>query len=203
MHYDWTAIPDADVPTAADPLFQHLLDTYASETNKTAAMWRAVPDALLDYRPHEKCNPVRTILVHQLLSERRFFAQFVGTQEPPVEHLLPAGERPPVSAYLDKYVWLAKLRLPQFAAAPAAWWVEEMPFFGGLRRQRVWTFWRRVLHTCHHRTQVQAWLRLGGAAFVPAVYGPSTDATWAEADPTYSLAAADRGAGQADNPSRK
>jgi uncharacterized damage-inducible protein DinB len=194
MRYDWAAIPGADVPAAADPLFQHVLDTYASETNKTASMWRAVPDDLLDVRPHDKCNPIRTILVHQLLSERRFFAQFVGTQEPPADQLLPAGEMPPVAAYIDKYVWLARLRLPQFAAASAGWWAGEMPFFGGLRRQRIWTFWRRVLHTCHHRTQVQAWLRRGGAAFVPAIYGPSADVTWSEAHPTYSVAAADRGA---------
>ena len=100
----------------------------------------------------------------------------------------------PVAAYLDKYVWLARLRLPQLAAATAAWWTEEVPFFGGLRRQRIWTFWRRVLHTCHHRTQVQAWLRQGGADLVPAIYGPSGDVKWDEADPTYSLAAADRGA---------
>ena len=37
-----------------------------------------------------------------------------------------------------------------------------MPFFGGLKRQRIWTFWRRVLHTCHHRTQVQTWALLAG-----------------------------------------
>ena len=69
-----------------------------------------------------------------------------------------------------------------------------MPFFGGLRRQRIWTFWRRVLHTCHHRTQVQTWLRLAGHEPVPAIYGPSGDVKWAEADPTYSVEAAKRGA---------
>src|SRR5205823_13407121 len=173
MHYDFIAIPDADVPQAVDPAFQHVVQTYASEANKTVGVWRAVPDDLLDFKPHEKTNPIRTILVHQLLSERRFFAQFVGTQEPPVEQLLPAGEKPVVPAYIDKYVWLAKLRLPQLAAATAEWWLGEMPFFGGLRRQRIWTFWRRVLHTCHHRTQVQACLRLGGAEFVPASCAPS------------------------------
>jgi uncharacterized damage-inducible protein DinB len=193
VHYDFVAIPDAEVPRAADPVFQHVLATYASETNKTAGLWRAVPDDLLDYRPHDKTNTVRTIFVHQLLSERRFFAQFVGTEEPPVEDLLPPGDRPAVADYLDRYVRLAKRRLPQLAAATAAWWLEERPFFGGLRRQRIWTFWRRVLHTCHHRTQVQTWLRLAGR-HVPAIYGPSGDVTWDEADPTYSTAAADRGA---------
>lgn len=94
MQYNWIAIDDADVPSATVPLLQHLVNTYVSETNKTASMWKAIPDSLLDYRPHEKCNPIRTILVHQLLSERRFFAQFVGLQEPPVDQLLPPGAPP-------------------------------------------------------------------------------------------------------------
>jgi len=193
MHYDWVAIPDAEVPAAADPLFRHVIETYASETNKTAAMWRAIPDTLLDFRPHEKCNTIRTILVHQLLSERRFFGQFAGLDEPPVEELLPSGERPVVQAYIDRYVWLAKRRLPQFAAGTTSWWLEPRDFFGGLKRERIWVFWRRVLHTCHHRTQVQTWLRLAGHEPVPAIYGPSGDVKWDEADPTYSLEAAKRG----------
>jgi uncharacterized damage-inducible protein DinB len=195
MHYEYLAIPDEDVPIAADATFQHVVTTYASETNKTVSMWRAIPEGLLDYRPHEKTNTIRAILAHQILSERRFFAQFVGTEEPPVEGLLPPGESPPVSAYIERYLAPAKARLPQLAAAASAWWMDEMPFFGGLRRQRIWTFWRRVLHTCHHRTQVQTWLRLAGAPLVPPIYGPSGDVTWDEADPTHSVEAAGRGIG--------
>jgi uncharacterized damage-inducible protein DinB len=191
MIYAFIAIPDAEVPEAAEPAFEHLLVTYASETNKTVSVWRAVPENLLDFKPHEKTNSIRTILVHQILSERRFFAQFVGTEEPAVEALLPAGDAPRVQEYIDKYLWLAKLRLPQLAQATAAWWLEEVPFFDGLRRQRIWVFWRRALHTCHHRTQVQTWLRLAGQ-HVPAIYGPSGDESWSEADPTYSADAARR-----------
>ena len=44
MHYDFIAIADCDVPAAADPSFAHAVVTYASETNKTASVWRAVPD---------------------------------------------------------------------------------------------------------------------------------------------------------------
>jgi hypothetical protein len=65
-----------------------------------------VPDDLLDFKPHQKTNPIRTILAHQLLSERRFFAQFVGTEGPPVEGLLPPGEKPAVRASIEKQVWL-------------------------------------------------------------------------------------------------
>ena len=94
MKYEYVAIPDREVPQAADPLFQHVVATYASETNKTISMWRVVPDNVLDFKPQEKTNTIRTIMVHQILSERRFFAQFVGTEEPPVEELLPEGEKP-------------------------------------------------------------------------------------------------------------
>jgi uncharacterized damage-inducible protein DinB len=193
MFYEWTAIPDLEIPTANDPSFAHLVITYASETNKIASMWKAVPEELLDFKPHEKCNTIRTIFIHQILSERRFFAQFVGTVEPPVDQLLPPGEKPSVGEYLDRFVSLAKARLPQLAQATQEWWLTEMPFFGGLHRQRIWTFWRRVLHSCHHRTQIQTWLRLAGAPLVPAIYGPSGDVTWDEADPTYSIQAANRG----------
>lgn len=191
MRYEFIAIPDEDVPTSADPTFRHVVSTYAGETNKTATMWRAVPDDLLDYRPHEKTNTIRSIFAHQILSERRFFAQFVGTEEPPPGELLPPGETSLVREYLDRYVTLAKARLPQLAGRATAWWLEERPFFGGLHRQRIWVFWRRVLHTCHHRTQVQTWLRLAGRS-VPAIYGPSGDVRWSEDDPTYSVEAAGR-----------
>jgi hypothetical protein len=81
--------------------------------------------------------------------------------------LLPPGEKPAAQAYLKKYVWLAKRRLPQFARGTTAWWLEERAFFGGLR--------------------------LAGHGPVPAIYGPSGDVTWDQADPTYSLEAAKRG----------
>jgi hypothetical protein len=120
MHYDFTAIPDADVPQAVEPVFRHALATYASEANKTVGVWRAVPDTLLDFKPHGKVNTVRTIFTHQLLSERRFFAEFAGLDEPTVGEPLPPGETPGTRDYVEKYVWLARRRLPQFAAGATA-----------------------------------------------------------------------------------
>jgi hypothetical protein len=38
MHYDCIAILDADVPQAVEAIFQHVLTTYASETNKTVSV---------------------------------------------------------------------------------------------------------------------------------------------------------------------
>ncbi len=72
-------------------------------------------------------------------------------------------------------------------------WLENRPFFGGLQRERIRVAWRRVLPTCHLRTQVQTWLRLAVHESVPAIQGPSGDVKWDEADPTSSLEAARRG----------
>jgi len=107
MNYDFIGVPDQDVPPAQDPLFQHLVATYPSETYKTASMWRVIPDDLLEFKPHAKFNTIRAILVH-------------------------------------------------------------------------------------HRTQIQTRQRLAGQ-HVPAIYGPSGDVKWDEADPTYPLEAAKRG----------
>ena len=79
LSYAHTAIPDAAIPVAAEPLLQHALDTYASETNKVASVWREFRDDDLAYRPHPRASSVGDIFKHQLLSERRFFGEFSGS----------------------------------------------------------------------------------------------------------------------------
>jgi len=189
MEYDRHFLP-ADLPRARVPLLQHLVDTYASETNKTAGVWSELTDAQLDFRPHTRSSSVRQILVHQLLSERRFFAEFIGLPEPAVDALLPPGEAPGVRAYVERLVALAQPRLSQLAAGDETFWRTEVPFFD-VRRERIWVFWRRVLHTAHHRAQVGIALRLLEDR-VPPTYGPTADVSWAGADPTTTLDAARR-----------
>ena len=188
MRYDYIAIPQADVPHAVDPQFQHLLDTYASETDKVISVWRCFSEQDLGFRPHEKSSSVLEILKHQLLSERRFFGEFVGTPELPAAEVLPASQS--LAAFIERMEQLARPRLAFFAGQSASWWLQDVPFFG-LTRQRIWVFWRRVLHTCHHRTQLTVYLRLLNKP-VPSVYGPTSDQTWDGADPTTSVQAAGR-----------
>jgi uncharacterized damage-inducible protein DinB len=189
MEYDHHFLP-ADHPRARVPLLQHLVDTYASETSKTAGVWSEVTDAQLDFRPHSRSSSVRQILVHQLLSERRFFAEFIGLAEPAVEAVLPPGQAPDLHAYIERLVALAQPRLAQLAAGDEEFWRTEVPFFD-VRRERIWVFWRRVLHTAHHRAQVGIALRLLEDR-VPPTYGPTADVSWAGADPTTTLDAARR-----------
>jgi uncharacterized damage-inducible protein DinB len=188
MQYAFTAIPESVTPRARNPLFQHLLDTYASESNKVISTWREFIDADLSFRPHPRSATVVEILKHQLLSERRFFGQFLGTPEPPADEVLPATLD--LAGAQSRFIELALKRLEFFAIQPEAWWHEVVPFFE-VRRERIWIFWRRVLHTAHHRTQLTVYLRLLDRP-VPSTYGPTADVTWDAADPTNSIEAAGR-----------
>jgi len=188
MKYSFTAIPDSEIPRAVSPAFQHLLDTYASETNKVISVWRAFSTEDLDFRPHPRSSTVREIMRHQLLSERRFFGEFLGAPEPKTAHILPLNEAP--EAFLERFLELVLPRFAFLAAQNEEWWLARVSFFDVVR-ERIWIFWFRVLHTAHHRTQLTVYLRLLNKP-VPATYGPTADVTWSGADPTNTVDAAGR-----------
>ena len=188
MTYAYSAIPEASIPRASSAVFQHLLDTYAGETNKVVSTWLEFSAADFSFRPHPRSAAVEDIFKHQLLSERRFFGEFLGLPERPAAAVLPAGQTP--EEYARRLGELALPRLGLLAGRDEVWWLEVVPFFD-VRRERVWIFWRRLLHTAHHRTQLTVYLRLLGKS-VPSVYGPTADVTWEGADPTRSVEAAGR-----------
>src|SRR5213075_3031513 len=91
VNYDRYAIADSEIPQASARLFQHLLRTYASEANKLNSVWLEFPPDDLSFKPHARSSSVREIIEHELLSERRFFAEFLGLPEPPAAEILPEG----------------------------------------------------------------------------------------------------------------
>jgi uncharacterized damage-inducible protein DinB len=188
MSYSFVAIPDDAIPKAVEPVFQHALATYASETNKVATVWRQFTDDDLHFRPHPRSSSVGDIVKHQLLSERRFFGEFIGTPEPAPAEVLPQAAG--VAASVDRLVQLARARLAHLAPQRTDWWLARVPFFD-VERERIWVFWRRVLHTAHHRTQLTVYLRMMDRR-VPPTYGPTADVKWEGADPTNSVSAAGR-----------
>jgi uncharacterized damage-inducible protein DinB len=172
MQYEYTAIPETAVPRAAHAVFQHLLDTYASETSKVVSVWRCFGAEDMNFKPAERSASVLDIMKHQLLSERRFFAEFIGLPgESEAAAVLPAELTP--SAFWRRDEELAKPRLERMAGRDEAWWLETVPFFD-VRRQRIWVFWRRVLHTAHHRTQLSVYLRCWGKKFPRTTVLPLT-----------------------------
>jgi uncharacterized damage-inducible protein DinB len=188
MLYRFVAIEQHEIPPMKVHSLQYALDTYASETNKVVSTWREFADSDLDFRPHSKSSTVGEILKHQLLSERRFFGEFLGTPEPAADQILPTSVT--IESYCQRVAALAKGRLPFLAEQDESWWYDVVPFFD-VQRERIWIFWRRILHTAHHRTQLTVYLRMLDKV-VPSTYGPTSDVTWAGADPTTSVKSAER-----------
>jgi uncharacterized damage-inducible protein DinB len=188
MNYPDSAIPESAIPRASDPIFQHMVDTYASETNKVVSVWRFFSDADLAFKPDPKSSTVFDIMKHELLSQRRFFGEFLGAPEPPGAEVMPAEAT--VTAICKRFTELATARLPFIAQQAREDWLRVVPFFD-VERERIWIFWRRLLHTAHHRTQLAIYCRALGKP-VPSIYGPTADVTWSGADPTRSVAAAER-----------
>jgi uncharacterized damage-inducible protein DinB len=186
--YPFRVIEPAEIPRAGDAADQHLLDVYASEINKTASVWHAFDAATLGFRPHPKSSTVADIFKHELLSGRRFFGEFLGLPEPDAASVVP--DPITVEASVARLADLARARLPHLARGSRAWWEEPVKFFD-VERARVWVFWRRVLHSAHHRTQLTVYLRLLERP-VPPIYGPTADVSWTGADPTRTVDAARR-----------
>jgi uncharacterized damage-inducible protein DinB len=188
MDYPVTAIRDVEIPVAREETWQHVLDTYASETNKLVSVWTAFAGVDLAWKPHDRSSSIADVLRHQLLSERRFFAEFLGAPEPAPGEVLPPEIT--IEACTQRVIELARPRMAYLAGQTLAWWLSHTAFFD-VERERIWIFWRRVLHTAHHRTQLTVYLRLLDRP-VPATYGPTADVTWEGADPTNTIAAAGR-----------
>jgi len=188
MNYDEIGIGDSEIPRARERVFQHILKTYASEANKLNSVWLQFTPDDLAFRPHARSSTVREIIEHELLSERRFFGEFLGLPEPRAEEVLPETRTP--ASYAARMLELSRARLTSMANQNQEWWLTVVPFFD-VERERIWIFWRRVLHTTHHRPQLTVYLRLLERP-VPSTYGPTADVTWKGADPTRSVEAAGR-----------
>ena len=188
MRYEDTAIKDDDVPVASSRIFQHLVKTYASEVNKLNSVWHEFTEDNLAFKPHPRSSSVKEIIEHELLSERRFFGEFLGLPEVPANEVLPQERTP--RAYAARMVELSRPRLQFLATQTEDWWLAVVPFFD-VERERIWILWRRVLHTAHHRAQLGVYLRMLDKT-VPSIYGPTADVRWEGADPTSTVAAASR-----------
>jgi len=186
--YASAVIAETDIPRAADTSVQHAVATYASEVTKLASVWRGFDDRVLDYRPHPKSMTIAEVFRHELLSARRFFAEFLGLPEPEPADVVPAPVS--VEACVKQVAARGRARLLLLAEKRRPWWDEDVRFFD-VERSREWVFWRRVLHTAHHRTQLSVYLRLLDRP-VPAIYGPTADVTWTGADPTRTIESAGR-----------
>src|SRR4051812_3098201 len=120
MKYNRIAVEEYEIPQAAASVFQHLIRTYASEINKLNSVWQAFDQQDLSFKPHARSSTVGEIIEHELLSERRFFAEFLGLTEVPAEAVLPSQSTP--ERYAARMVELSRERLNSLARQNEEWW---------------------------------------------------------------------------------
>jgi uncharacterized damage-inducible protein DinB len=152
--------------------YDFLVDTYATEIEKTLSVWSMFDDALLRARPRAGDRRGRNLLehmVHQCASENGWFESMfsIKTEAPPQ----PAEDTR--IAFLRTYAACAQQRLAALRSKDDAWWQQQVAFFE-VQRQRAWIMVRRIAHTAHHRGQQTLLLRAQGIALY-STFGPSAD----------------------------
>src|SRR5689334_10545253 len=110
MKYEDTAIKDDEVPVASSRVFQHIVKTYASEVNKLNSVWHQFAEDDLAFKPHPRSSSVKDVIEHELLSERRFFGEFLGLPEVPANEVLPQERTPQAFAARMGIFWRRVLR---------------------------------------------------------------------------------------------
>jgi uncharacterized damage-inducible protein DinB len=152
--------------------YAFLVETYATERVKVVSVWSEFRDGDLAVRPREDDPRGRSVheqMVHQCMSEDLWFRNMLGidVDAPP----LPKQETR--LEFMKQYTEDSGKRLVALQEKEAAWWEENVMFFG-VRRSRAWVMTRRMTHTSHHRGQLMAMLRMLGRD-VHSNYGPTAD----------------------------
>jgi uncharacterized damage-inducible protein DinB len=153
---------------------EFFIKQFKAERPKFVAVLRALPDAKLDYKPHDRNSAARDI------------AWFLVLELQTLVDTLTKGEhrwnQPPApktaAAIADEYEKTADAFEKALASADDARWEQEGKLYFGeklmMSRPRGEILWDFLLDAIHHRGQLTAYLRpMGGK--VPPVYGPSAD----------------------------
>ena len=106
--------------------FNTCVKTYASEVNKLNSVWNEFTEDDLSFKPHPRSSTVGEIMEHELLSERRFFGEFLGLPEVPANEVLPSNRTP--QAFAARMVELSRERLQFMAQQDEEWWLDSCSF---------------------------------------------------------------------------
>jgi len=149
--------------------YEFLIETYRTERLKILNLWSQVPDERMHDRIEARARSPREHMVHQCLSEDAWMRDMFGIA---VAHaVLPADEGR--LWFIERYALCSGDRLVQMETKDDEWFEQQASFFD-VDRSRAWILTRRLLHSAHHRAQLQTCLRAWGLALY-STYGPSAD----------------------------
>jgi uncharacterized damage-inducible protein DinB len=156
---------------------EFFVDTLKDELPRFERVLRAIPDAGLDFRPHERSRTTRELI------------GLIGDESQMIAPILLEGKLDMATAPAGTYTAAADVaaavgtgfKSGLDAAAgldDAAWNGTAQLVFGdkvAWETTRGKMAWGLLLDLIHHRGQLSVYLRPMGAK-VPAIYGPSADA---------------------------
>ena len=149
--------------------YDFLIETYRTERLKTLTLWSQVPDERMNDRLEARARSPREHMVHQCMSEDAWMRTMFGIAV--AQSVLPAEEGR--LWFIERYARCSDDRLAQLEARDDDWFEQPASFFDA-SRSRAWILTRRLLHSTHHRAQLQTCLRSWGVALY-STYGPSAD----------------------------
>jgi uncharacterized damage-inducible protein DinB len=159
-------------PEQARFLLDFTLPTLIRETETTAKVIGATPNAHLDYRPSEKCMPAGELLWHLASADVMFLegilnGSFGKMPERPADVTSPEQ----ISAWYSRSMAGAIEKISAYTPEEAA---RILDFYGIMQAPAAGIISFAVGHGVHHRGQLSSYIRpMGGK--VPSIYGPSAD----------------------------
>lgn len=149
--------------------YDFLVDTYRTERLKTLGVWAQVPETRMRTRPEARARTPLEQMVHQCLSEDGWMRTMLGL-DAGIDPLPPHETR---DAFIAHFGTCSATRLALLGRQGESWFDEEVAFFE-VRRSRAWVLTRRLLHSAHHRGQLNAAIRSWGQPLY-STYGPTAD----------------------------
>lgn len=158
---------------------EQFLQTWRQEHATTAKVIGAIPEAKLDFKPHQKSMSTRELAWH-LVELERFFVEgcLAGKIEP--------GQFPPAPSTLKEILATFDRRhrelVEKVKKADDRQLAKPLQIPVGPKQRgeapAMSILWMGVvMHGCHHRGQLSTYLRLMDAK-MPSIYGPSADEPW-------------------------
>jgi len=162
--------------SAAIHLRDKFVQSLTMESQTTIKVFKEIPDAKWDYKPHAKSMAFGELAWHTASAERFFVHSLLagkfemGAPIPGVPKEGPKSSGALVLAYEQ----LTKNNITDLKEADGEKLGKDIAFFNIMTLPAITYMQLALNHSIHHRGQLSVYLRLVDAK-VPSIYGPSAD----------------------------
>ncbi len=160
-------------PQESKFLADFFLSVIEDEVMKNVKIFKAIPEARCDYRPHPRSRNALEIARHMAVSDLWFLDAVIYGQFPEMEKNMESGVTS-VAKVIDLYEEKLPAAMEKLKSLSGEQLTKELSLAGIYTYPAVGFLSFMIRHTVHHRGQLSAYLRSMGSR-VPRIYGPSAD----------------------------